>query len=439
MLFFPPTRYEVRRELERNQRLSPERLEVLQWRKLKRLLRYAYANVPYYRKLFREADLMPDSIRDLEDFRRLPILRKEDIRRNFADMFVQETDVENLPLDSTGGSTGQPLNFYHDPLCKRYKNAAFRRFRRWMGVKSEYKTAFIWGAVKDVPQRPADNERWLDAFKCSPEEIAAFVKEMSEWKPEVVRAYVSSLYLAASMIKNRSFESFRPEIIETGAEKLWPHQRELIEEVFDCPVFEQYGSRETPVIACECENHRGMHLFSDIRLVEIIRNGAPAPPGEEGSIVITDLTNYTMPFIRYEIGDIGVISDRLCPCGRSFPLLEEVKGRTMDIFTTPRGEYVYGGYFNHFFFGASGVAAFQVRQKSLDRVEVSIEPAEDFEPDTMTPILNKMRETLGSEVQIEWKTVDEIPAGPSGKRHFTISEIPVDLAGAQADNRGRDE
>ncbi|NQS98499.1 MAG: glycosyltransferase [candidate division Zixibacteria bacterium] len=424
---FKPSRYTIRRRLDRDQRRSPDEINMIQWRRLKKLLAQAYGNVPYYRKCFEERELELCGISTLEDFRKLPFLRKTDIQRNFKDLTASNYNTRRLKSDSTGGSTGYPINFYHDSIYKKWKNAAFRRFRHWIGYESGDKTAFMWGAVRDVPEKPGSNQRWLNSFNCSPGEIETFVRELVEWKPKAIRGYASSLYLVASYIKSLNLPAPRPQTIESGAEKLWNGQRAVIEDVFQCQVFEQYGSREIPAIGCECELHNGMHIFNDIRLLEIIRDGEPAKPGEEGSIIITDLMNYVMPFIRYEIGDIGVMAEGLCSCGRGFPLLKEVKGRIINIFPTPDGRYIYGGYFNHLFFHTITIEAFQVRQRSVDRVEVSISPGAGFKSKVMEPLISQMREALGKSVEVTWQIVDEIPAASSGKRHFTISDVPINF------------
>lgn len=437
MRHFEPSRHSIGKRLDGDQWRPPDEINAIQRRRLKKLLAHAYGNVPYYRRRFAESGIELDSICSLEDFRKLPFLRKTDIQRNFKDLIAANYNIGRLKPDSTGGSTGYPINFYHDDSYKKWKRAAFCRFRHWIGYEDGDKTAFIWGAVRDIPGRPGSNERWLNSFNCSPSEIEAFVRELVEWKPKAIRGYASSLYLVASYIKANNLPSPRPQTIESGAEKLWNEQRSVVEDVFQCEIFEQYGSREIPAIGCECEVHNGMHIFNDIRLVEIIRNGKPAKPGEEGSIIVTDLMNYVMPFIRYEIGDIGIMAEGLCSCGRGFPLLKEVKGRIINIFPTPDGRYIYGGYFNHLFFHTTTIEAFQVRQRSIDRVEVAILPGAGFESQVMEPLISQMKEALGEGVEVSWQAVDEIPSTSSGKRHFTISEAPIDFLEPSAENKRR--
>jgi FkbM family methyltransferase len=422
-------------DLDRNQHRSLQELHRIQWKRTKLLLEHAYENVPFYRRRFDEIGLVPDDIRSMDDFRKIPVLKKTDIQQNLEQIKASNYPAGQIIRDATGGSTGYPLTFFRNAQAELWTSEIAKRFRRWIGYGTADKLALIWGAVQDLPSSHPANQRWLNSFNCSPEQIEAFVRELVEWKPDAIRGYASSLHLVASYIRQKNLRAPRPKAVETGAEKLWDHQRSLIEEVFQCPAFEMYGGREVPSVGCECELHKGLHVFSDVRLVEVIKAGLPVAPGEDGSLVITDLVNYGMPFIRYEIGDVGVASDQMCSCGRGFPLLKEVKGRLINTFPTPDGRYVYGGFFNHLFFNVPGVRAFQVRQKSLHSVDVAVEPDTAFDSSLIEKIVAQMRTHLGPEVHVQWKLVDEIPPAPSGKRHFTISDVPIDLTGTSKDKK----
>jgi len=423
--------------LERNQWLSPAEIEQNQFGDLRKLLEHSYKNVPFYRRRFDSIGLNLRDIKSMDDFRRIPILKKSDIQRNLQILRAINCPPEELIRDATGGSTGEPLIFYRDLNAKRLLHYGFLRFREgWMGYHdSSSKVAFIWGAERDFPKKAPPNQRWLNSFHCTEDEIEKFIDELVRWQPDAIRAYASSLHMVASYIKKKGLNPPRPKVIESAAEKLWPWQRKLAEEVFGCKVYEQYGSREMPVLACECEYQNGMHIFSDMRLIEIIKDGRPAQPGEEGSIVITDLINYGMPFIRYQIGDVGIISKERCPCGRGFPLLKEVKGRVTSTIRTPEGKLVHGEYFTHLFYNVPGIRAFQVHQTKLDEIIILIQPDVNFDKGLIEPIIQQMRFDLGGNVRIEWKCVDDIPKTSSGKRHFVLSDVPVDfLVGNETQN-----
>lgn len=423
------SRPEIRLDLELNQWRSPEDLEVLQFMRLKALLIHAYENVPYYRRLFQQVGFAPHQLRNLAELQALPVLTKTDIQRNLKDLVARNFGAHQLRQDATGGSTGRPLIFYRDHQADLWIDEAARRFRRWVGYLPEDKLGLIWGADRDVPSEFPPNQRWLNSFRLAPEKIDAFIQELQAWQPRALRGYASSLYFVAAYIQQKFGQLPAPlaGALESSAEKLWDWQRPVIEQAFGAKVFDAYGSREIPALGCECDQHAGLHVYSDLRYIEVLKDGKPALPGEAGSLVITDLLNYGMPLIRYEIGDVGEFLAEACPCGRGFPLLKDIKGRVTSTITAPNGAYIHGEYFTHLFYNQPGVAAFQVRQRALDRIEVAIQPAAGFDPALMPELLGRMQAHVGPEVHLTWQTVAEIPPAPSGKYHFTISDVPVQL------------
>ncbi len=321
------TRNNIRTDLEASQWKPAHDIAQVQRERLQKLLTHAYQNVPFYRRRMNAAGLRPDEIRTPEDFQRLPILSKADVQENLHDLAARNIARASLICDSTGGSTGEPLCFYRDDVASLWIEEACARFRNWIGYTHGDKLALIWGALRDVPSTPPPHERWLNSFDYASEGIERFIRELVEWQPRAIRAYPSAAAMVSNFVRNARIPAPRPSAVECSAEKMWPEHRRLIEEVFDCPVFDMYGSREVPALACECEFHSGLHVFSDIRLVEVVRNGLPARPSEEGAIVVTDLLNYGMPLIRYEIGDVGAWAEGPCACGRAFPRLREITGR----------------------------------------------------------------------------------------------------------------
>ena len=156
-----------------------------------------------------------------------------------------------------------------------------------------------------------------------------------------------------------------------AAEKVLPFQREVMERVFGCPVFNTYGSREFMLIASECEKHEGLHVNVENLIVEIVKeDGTYAREGETGRIIITDLHNYGMPFIRYEIGDLAVFTERRCSCGRGLPIIEDVVGRSLDMIKTPEGKIVPGEFFPHLMKEFKEILKFQVIQETLENLRI---------------------------------------------------------------------
>jgi phenylacetate-CoA ligase len=203
----------------------------------------------------------------------------------------------------------------------------------------------------------------------SEENMLKYHKDMEKFQPDVIISYASSIYLLAKFLEKKGIKPNYPKIsISTSAETLYPHMRETIERVFNVKVFDKYGSREVSAIAYECEVHSGLHIIMDNVIVECI----DPITGEEvwdrpGEILITDLNNYGMPFIRYKIGDMGILSKEKCKCGRNTLLLKRVIGRTTDNFILKNGRIVHGEYFTHLFYGLEGIKEFQFVQEKIDR------------------------------------------------------------------------
>lgn len=222
----------------------------------------------------------------------------------------------------------------------------------------------------------------------------------------------------------------------TSAGTLYPYMREVIERVFKASVFNRYGSREVGGIACECELHKGLHVSPLTHYVEIIRaDGTPAAPGEVGEVVVTSLVNYTMPFIRYRIGDMAVWAEERCSCGRGWPLLKEVAGRVTDVFTRRDGTKIVPEYFIHLIgvvLKFSWLRKFQVIQEDYDHIRLIIVPSVSFQEANehinreKADLETKVRLVMGDECRLEIELVEDIPPSPSGKYRYTISKVNHD-------------
>jgi phenylacetate-CoA ligase len=202
-------------------------------------------------------------------------------------------------------------------------------------------------------------------------------------------------------------------------------QRRRIEATFGCPVTNRYGCEEASLIACECERHRGLHVNADSVLVEVIRDGRPAPPGTPGSLVVTDLSNFAMPLVRYLIGDVGVLADRSCPCGRAFPLLESIEGREADYVVTADGRLISGiSLTENFAVLVPGVAQLQIIQEALRTFLFRIVRGADWGPASDRKLAALVAERFGKNIRHAVEFVDLIPQEPSGKYRFCISHVP---------------
>ncbi|MHC3437908.1 phenylacetate--CoA ligase family protein [Natrialbaceae archaeon A-gly3] len=256
--------------------------------------------------------------------------------------------------------------------------------------------------------------------------MTEYVERINEVKPYSIEAYVESINELSKHIEREELDVHSPRGILSTAGTLHPTVRKRVEDVFDTVVLNKYGSREVGDIACECPQQGGLHIFDHTHYVEVVdKNGDPLPPGEEGELAITVLTNYSMPLIRYRIGDMGVLKEGKCTCSKPFSMLEDVTGRVSDHFLSTDGKLVYGALFRHLLFHKSWIEKFQVRQVEQDKVIYHIVVADEHSPleNDIQTIKKKTREVLGSNVSVHFEYVDRIQSSKSGKYRYTISEV----------------
>ncbi len=411
---------------------SLEQLKELQLKRLHSLLSHAYSNVPYYHKIFNKLGLTPDSIKTVNDLIRLPILTKADVRNNIDDMIAKNYKKKDLFLNSTGGSTGEPLHFYTDRIAGSWNMAAAYRAWEWADYKIGDKMAYIWGAPQDISLHSSLKGKisdvlfrlkMLDAFNITQDTLQKFIREMRKFRPKVINAYASAAYIVARYLLEKGIEDIRPKAVLTTAEMLYDEQRETIEKAFSCPIYDYYSGRDTTLQATECSHHSGYHMSVETTVVEFIRNGQPVAPGELGEIILTDLTNYATPFIRYRIGDLGLPSNKRCPCGRGLPLMKKVIGRVTDFMITPDGACIHGEFFTHLFYETNGIVQFQLTQNRYNKLLLKIVKGDRYDKNELEALLVKMKKRCGSDTMIDVKFVNYIPVSKSGKRIFVRNEM----------------
>ena len=423
------------KQLEKSQYYSPERIQQMQLERLKKLLIHAGKNCPFYKMRFAEAGFDPLKLSDPADLARLPVLTKTDIQNYRQDMLARDIPREDLIIEHTGGSTGAPLEFYMDRERLYSRKAGAIRHDRWAGLDIGHKAAVLWGNPHDFSDEVSlktrlknqlyDRRIFLDTTEISPALMAEFVRRLDDFRPSCYLAYANSMYLYARYIKEMHVGDYhRPQSIITSAEVLTEQQRDLIEDVFECPVFNRYGSREMSIIASECSKHEGMHICAETILLEIVRGDRPCNDGEMGRIVITDLLNFGMPFIRYQIEDVGTPVGASCSCGRGLPMMNISGGRTTDFLVTPEGKVVSGIALALPFVAAiDGAAQLQLVQKRKDELLIKLVKGPDFSDGTLVQIEQKVREFFGPAMKHRIEFVESIPKTRSGKYRLSVSTL----------------
>jgi phenylacetate-CoA ligase len=340
-------------ELDKSQWLPRETILHEQWNRVQRILGHAYAKVPRYREVMENAGLSPQDIQSPDDFLRVPILTKDSLRANIERMVDPDADRAQLRKGATGGSTGEPTPYYQGSLYSKYTGAATFRNMHWTGWDFGDRIVQLWGSPFDVGvgqslrgriNRLARNTRVVPAFDMGKPAMQDYLSEIAVFRPELIIGYVDALYLLACYILEQGSTRLKPKprAVISAAGTLYDYQRLAIETAFGCKVFNRYGGREMGDIAHECEAGQGLHINEETVYVEVIRDGQPCPPGVEGELIITSLTNFDMPMIRYAVGDRGVLAEPglVCSCGRGLPLLTSVTGRVQDVIVTPAGKYI---------------------------------------------------------------------------------------------------
>ncbi len=424
-----------RRKLtETERRLNGSREEILQfqWKRVIRMLKHAYETTTYYRELFDSLRIRPEAIQRPSDYLQIPTLEKSTVRVRLGELVSNTYPKSQLKRNATGGSSGTPLVFYQDNGYWNRRNLSVYYFDRWAGWDFGERQLIIWGFPANHSKAGRAKEQlnsywrnhWrFNGFNTSEAKMVNLSKEMERWRPQTILAYASSLYqLAQCLHCNGLIPDWGIKGIISSAEMLYPHYRELAEQVFQTPVHNRYGSRETGLIAMECSAGR-MHINCNDIYLEIDSDEPYTKPGE---IIITHLNNFGMPFVRYRIGDVGVLSNEVCPCGNRTPILGDLLGRTTATFRSKDGRWIHGGYFTRQFYGIKTVSQFQLIQESYDLCKLKLVVDDAFTDDTLGWIVRKIKDALGADVHIETDFVESIPKPPSGKMAYTISKVTGD-------------
>jgi phenylacetate-CoA ligase len=422
------------REIEDTPFLPSEKIHAHQFKQLSGLLSHAEHHVPYYREMFRGLGITSLDIRNFADFSRLPILTKEIIRARGRDLIRNDVPLETLEAHFSGGSTGVPLQFYRSHKYMAASDAGTYRNLQQCGWRPGEMIAFFWGSTDKLDRMP----RWefeirqhlrrsylFDPFHSGETEMAAWARRMYSLRPAVILGYASTIARFAAFLESnrQSLPSVRG--IFTTAEKLYQPQRQVIERVFGCHVFDCYGSSEVQNISAEC-SHGKMHINSDFVVVEeeTIDGDSPRP------FLLTSLKNWSMPFIRYRNEDCGYLSSEHCSCGNNFPLMRLEIARTSDNFIFPNGRIVHGEYFTHLMYGAEGIANFQFHQTEIDQFTLLVVPGSG-DPQVRQEAIRKAVSHIqslcsGHPIHVEVKELDTIPLSSAGKHRFTRSDVKLE-------------
>lgn len=420
-----------RRALEASQWWSPERIERHRVERLRQFLGRVASTVPYYGGLFRNVGFDPAGLHTVADLGALPLLTKATIRANTE--ALKARDATGLRRFNTGGSSGEPLIFFLNRERVSHDVAAKWRATRWWGVDIGDPEVVVWGSptelgaqdwVRSIRDRLL-RTTLLPAFEMSEANVEAFIAAIRARRPAMLFGYPSALAHIARHAESRkqTLDDAGVRVAFVTAERLYPEQREQIGRTFGCAVANSYGGRDAGLIASECPAG-GMHMSAEDIIVEVVDGeGRPQPVGTAGEIVVTHMATGSFPFIRYRTGDIGVLDDRVCECGRGLPLLKEIQGRATDFVVAQDGTVMHGLALVYVVRDLPGVAKFKIVQESVDRTDVFLVAGPGFDHQIVDRIKAGMGKRLGSGVHVEVEIVDDIPLERSGKYRYVVSKV----------------
>lgn len=407
------------RQLLRNRRLSRDELENMRNRKLRALIRHAYEYVPFYRSLFRSVDLSPEDIRTVDDLRHIPVTTKEDLRAAGLGRISKGIRLASCYTKRTSGSMGKPF-----ATCLTRREQWTRRLlglRRLLdiGFRPQDRVCFIGDPTSLLGLRY--RTKCISAILPAEEQIQALQKI----KPTLLMTMPSYLRVLLHHIDYRLNDFIRPRALITSGEACSNSLKERIQADTDTEMFNFYAAGESGPIASECIAHEGLHVNADHLILECMKNGKSAEPGEQGVVVFTSLYGYATPYIRYSLGDICALSTRYCSCGSKLLLMEPPIGRPDEVIGLPNGKVLsVSAIVNITLRPFHGIDQFRlIREGPYDFV-LKLVFRERPEVGVLSEIRSRMGECLGSPARLDVQIVDFIEEEAGRKYRRFISKIP---------------
>jgi len=399
---------------------------------LKAMIKHVYSNSPYYNKIMKNLGVTPMDIESFNDLREFPVLTKGNIRNNIDNILAKNIPVSMRAKSATGGSTGLPLEFWRDHTCRDKKLSMALNFKRWYGYLPGDKQLFLWGASQDYDQKVnlkgmivrnlATRDWFVTINDLKSANLAKTVKMIKKLKPDLVVAYPNIIYSFARMLVKKGID-LKFKTIVCSAEQMFDYQREYLQQVFGAEVFEKYGSREVGSIASECSQHSGMHYFAPgIFLETVDKDGNPAG-SKLGNLLITDLWNYAMPLIRYQVGDMVRLDPVKCPCGCELPKIAQIEGRVVDLIVKPNNELIAGQALIAVIRESNVDAQTQIIQKQPDRFIINYVSDTDLPENNVRFIQSGFDHIFNQPVEIDFVRKSILERDKSGKFRYIKSEV----------------
>ena len=402
--------------------------------RLKALLLHAYANVPYYHRVFGEIGLIDGETVDTSKFDRIPVLTKDVLRRFTKELVSRDYPTRGWYYNTSGGSTGEPVRVMQDAAFGRWgASVDFYYYERMLGIEEPIaKRVLLWGSERDFFEGGAGirarlknrvtHTMFLNSYRMTESDLELYIRKINAYRPQLIRGYAQSLFELCDYAARKERRLHTPRVVVSAAELLTDAMRQVIESAFRTSVFNFYGSREASGLAGECTKGR-MHQFAFFNQLEVLdEHDQPVGANEEGRVVVTNLANYAMPLIRYDMGDTVVRGDTVCDCGSPLPTLRRVTGRVGDHFATRDGTLIDANYFDFPFESRDSIRKYQLIQEDYERIRIKVELRSDLKASDRDDIEQRIRLVMG-DCEILWDIVDDIPESASGKHLYVRSLV----------------
>jgi len=430
---------DVKREYQQIKHIQNKNdLQKFEQKYLENILLHSYKNIPYYTNVFDKIGLVTNEKVNLSKFREIPILTKETLRKHQKELISKDYKKRKWYYNFSGGSTGEPTKFMQDNHYVKWFGASNKYYYQDMlGIKiNNVKKVFLWGSPRDLFKGNIgftnkiknwfSNILFLNSFKMTENDMKSYVKSINTYKPDLIRGYAGSLYELANFCEKNKLNIHKPKILVCSAETLTDDMRTKIETIFGTKLYNFYGSRESASIAGECKNGL-IHIFSFNNYLEILdQKNNPSVEGQEGRVIITTLHNYSMPLIRYDLGDFAIHGSKTCSCGNFLPTIKKISGRLEEQFIKKDGSIVIGYFFVHLLGVLQNkgfINKFQIIQEDFNRIKIRAVLNDHLPESEKNEIEQKIRVTMGMDCKIEWDFVDDIPKTSGGKYLYTQSFV----------------
>jgi len=397
---------------------TKKQLKEFQQQKLKELILHAYKNVPYYTKIFKKIKIIKNNEVDLTKFKKIPILTKEIIRKNFKDLTSKNKDQKKIIYTKTSGSTGKNLTVMHDENFFCWSMATDRHFfNKIVRVnKDNNKEVQLWGSKKDLTLGfKGMIIDWLFNRKSIHSAFLTVdnIRLIQRYKPKFIFGYANSIYQICKLAKKNNLKFPKVQTIIPIGEMLTPPMRKTIEKSFRTKAYDLYGCREQGLISGEDGTSSKTCPFYNY--IETIGSR------KEKDIVITNLHNKVMPIIRYKVEDIG-IPDKI-DIDLGVLSFKDINGRKIDYFAKRNGEIINGFLFYHILIREKWIRQFKIIQEDYEKIRLLIVKEREPKKEEKDKIETSIKQVLENNCTIEWNFVSEIPRTSSGKYLYIKSKV----------------